>query len=338
MSPSTQTEKSNDEEHSELRAVRAGVIGTGYLGRFHAEKYSAMENVELVGVVDADLHRAAQIAGKLGTQAYADSSDLLDRVDAVSIVVPTVLHHRIAKQFLDSGVHVLLEKPMTVTLEQADELIDIAARKQVVLQVGHIERFNPAVAVIKPLLRHPRYVQAERSAPFTVRCTDVDVVLDLMIHDLDIVCDLAGSRPREVSAAGAAIISRGIDAAVARIIFENGCVADIAASRVSDDKKRILKLYDDDTLYTADFQTQSAAFSRRGIASVPELVASLIPTERCDTLREEIAAFIQCIRDDGRPFVSGAEGRNALALALLVSQNIESGANAFVPVSLKRGA
>ncbi len=321
-----------------MRAVRAGVIGTGYLGRFHAEKYAAIENVELVGVVDADLHRAAQIAGKLGTHAYADSSDLLGRVDAVSIVVPTVLHHRIAKQFLDSGVHVLLEKPMTVTLEQADELIDIAARKQVVLQVGHIERFNPAVAVIKPLLRHPRYVQAERSAPFTVRCTDVDVVLDLMIHDLDIVCDLAGSRPREVSAAGASIISRGIDAAVARIIFENGCVADIAASRVSDDKKRILKLYDDDTLYTADFQTQSAAVSRRGIASVPELVASLIPTERCDTLREEIAAFIQCIRDDGRPFVSGAEGRNALALALLVSQNIESGANAFVPVSLKRGA
>ncbi len=314
-------------------AVRVGVIGVGYLGQFHAEKYAALRNVELVGVVDTDQGRAARVASKLGTQAYAMSQDLLGRVDAVSIVAPTVLHHGIARQFLDAGVHVLLEKPMTVTLEQADELIELADRKGVILQIGHIERFNPAVAAVKPLLRHPKLLQAERSAPFTVRCTDVDVVLDLMIHDLDIVCDLAGSRPQMVSATGVSIITRGSDSAAARIIFENGSTADVAASRVSDEKKRILKVFDADALYTADFQTQKAWVSRRGTGAVPEFVGSEIPTERRDTLQEEITAFVRSVHDGSRPLVAGAEGRSALALALLISRNVQEGITAFVPVS-----
>ena len=316
-----------------MRTIRVGVIGVGYLGQFHAEKYAGMPGVELVGIADPDRARAAQVAGKLKTQACAESSDLLGKVDAVSIVAPTVLHHPIAKQFLDAGVHVLLEKPMTVSLEQADELIGLAARKKAILQVGHIERFNPAVAALKPLLRHPRYLQAERSAPFTVRCTDVNVVLDLMIHDLDIVCDLAGSPARLVSAAGASIITRGVDSAVARIVFENGCVADVAASRVSDEKKRILKVFEGEVLYTADFQSQKASVSRRGAGAVPELVPADIATERRDTLREEIEAFIRSVREGKRPLVSGAEGRSALALALLISRNIEEGMTAFVPLS-----
>ncbi len=316
-----------------MRTVRAGVIGVGYLGQFHAEKYAKLAAVELAGIADPDRERAAQIAGKLGTRVFADAADLLGQVDAVSIAAPTVHHHRLAKPFLEAGVHVLLEKPMTVSLDEADELNRIAAERNTVLQIGHIERFNPAVTAIRPLLRSPRYLQAERSAPFTVRCTDVNVVLDLMIHDLDIVTDLAGSRPRLVSAAGASVITREIDSASARIVFENGCVADVAASRVSDEKKRLLKVFDGETLYSADYQAQKAFRARRGGGAVPELAAEELTAERRDTLHDEIAAFIGCVRDGGRPLVSGREGRDALALAAVITRNIEQGNASFVPLS-----
>jgi predicted dehydrogenase len=314
-----------------MKKIRAGVIGVGYLGQFHAEKYASLPNTELTGIVEKDPARGETIARKLSTAAFTDPSRLLGKVDAVSIVVPTILHFEIAKQFLDDGVHVLLEKPMTVTLEQSDELIALATRKKVVLQVGHIERFNPAITVIKPLLKLPRYLQAERSAPFTVRCTDVNVVLDLMIHDLDIVADLAGSTPLKVSAAGSSIITREIDTATARIVFENGCVADITASRISDEKKRLLRIFDGDTLYTADYQTQKAFVSRRGHGDVPEFVTTEIVTERRDTLLEEIKSFIDCIERNSRPTVSGTEGRNALALARLITHSIENNITEFVP-------
>jgi len=313
-----------------MKKIRAGVIGAGYLGQFHAEKYASLPNVVLTGVVEKDPVRGEQIARKLHTEAFTDASRLLGKVDAVSIVVPTILHHQIAKQFLDAGVHVLLEKPMTVTLEQADELIGLASRKQVVFQVGHIERFNPAVTAIQPLLKSPGYLQAERSAPFTVRCTDVNVVLDLMIHDLDIVTDLSGSTPLKVSAAGSSIITREIDAVMARIVFANGCVADVSASRISDEKKRLLKIFDGDALYTADYQTQKAFVSRRGPSAVPEFVTAEIATERRDTLLEEIKAFIACIEHKSRPAVSGTEGRNALAMARLITHSIENSITDFV--------
>ncbi len=316
-----------------MKKIRAGVIGVGYLGQFHAEKYASLPNVELTGIVEKDQARGEQIARKLNTEAFTDPSRLLGKVDAVSIVVPTMLHHEISRQFLEAGVHVLLEKPITVTLEQADELIALASRKKVVLQVGHIERFNPAVTAIKPLLRSPGYLQAERSAPFTVRCTDVNVVLDLMIHDLDIVTDLAGSAPLKVSAMGSSIITREIDAAMARIVFANGCVADVTASRISDEKKRLLRIFDGDALYTADYQTQKASVSRRGPGAVPEFVAAEIATERRDTLLDEIKAFIACIEHASRPAVSGTEGRNALALAKMITHSIENRITEFVQLA-----
>jgi predicted dehydrogenase len=316
-----------------MNKIRAGVIGVGYLGQFHAEKYAGIPGVTLVGVVDPDKARAEVIANKLSTRALTDPGDLVGSVDAVSIVAPTIHHHRIARQFLDAGVHVLLEKPITVTLDQANDLIAIAEKRKVVLQIGHIERFNAAIATLKPLLRNPRYLQTERSAPFTVRCTDVNVILDLMIHDLDIVADLAGSQPAKVSAAGASLITREIDSAFARIVFENGCVADVAASRVSDEKKRILRIYDGDALYAADYQTQKAFGSRRGTGTVPELVTTEIPSERRDTLLEEIRSFLACIENKKRPLVSGVEGRNALALARLITNSIEQGTTDFVPFS-----
>ncbi len=315
-----------------MNKVRVGVVGVGYLGQFHAEKYAAMQDVELVGIVDTDAERAAKIAQKLNTRAFSETSQLFGRVDAVNVVVPTVHHYRTAKVFLESGVHVLLEKPMTVTLDEADDLIALARRKALVLQIGHIERFNPAVTSVKNLLKAPRYMTAERSAPFTVRCTDVNVVLDLMIHDLDIVCDLAGAEPREVSAAGASVITEEIDIATARIVFRNGCTADVSASRISEEKKRLLRIFDASGIYTADYQTQKSAVSRRGSGPVPELVTSTLDTGKRDTLNEEIKAFVGSIRSGGRPVVSGTEGRRALALAQLISGAISRDDRSFVSV------
>ena len=315
-----------------MKNVKVGVIGVGYLGQFHAEKYAGIPDVDLVGIVDADPARAALIAKKLNTRAFSEPAQLLGLVDAVNIVVPTEHHHLVAKQFLEQGVHILLEKPITVTLAQADELIALAARKGVILQIGHIERFNPAVTAVKAMLRSPRYMTAERAAPFTVRCTDVNVVLDLMIHDLDIVTDLAGSEPKEVSAAGASVITKEIDMATARIVFHNGCIADVTASRVSDEKKRLLRVFDGDRVCMSDYQTQKAAVSRKGVTAVPELIMSEIPTERRDTLNEEIKAFVQSVQTGKRPLVSGIEGRRALALARTITENISKGITGFVSV------
>jgi predicted dehydrogenase len=316
-----------------MNKLKVGVIGVGYLGQFHAEKYAAMPDVELVGVVDADPARAAEIANKNSTRTFGDPKALIPNVSAVSIVVPTAFHYRAAKECLDHGLHVLIEKPITETLEQADELIALAANKGVVLQVGHIERFNPAVTALKSRLKRPRYITTERMAPFTVRCTDVNVVFDLMIHDLDIVTDLAGARPSKISVAGASLITKGIDAATARIVFENGCVADVTASRVSEEKKRILRVYDGDSLYTSDYQAQRAAVSRKSDGVCLQLAATEIPTERRDTLKEEIQSFVRCVTSGACPLVSGNEGRAALALAQMITKNIEMGVTDFVSVS-----
>jgi len=315
-----------------MRKLDVGVIGVGYLGQFHAEKYASLPDVNLVGIVDVDAARGEQVARKTGTKWFPDPGALLGKVDAVNIVVPTAFHHAVALRFLEEGAHVLLEKPISVTLEQADELIAAADGRKRVFQIGHIERFNPAVVSVKALLKNPRFITAERAAPFTVRCTDVNVVLDLMIHDLDIVTDLAGAEPREVSAAGASIITREIDAAGARIVFENGCVADVSASRVSDEKKRLLRVFDENTIYTSDYQAQKASVSSRRDGTLPELETRDIPTERRDTLLEEIKAFLECVRNGDRPLVSGREGRRALALARLITDAIERGRRGFVPV------
>lgn len=315
-----------------MKNLRVGVVGVGYLGQFHAEKYAGIPDVKLIGVVDADPARAAQIAKKQNTRAFLEPDQLLGLVDSVSIAVPTAHHHQVAKLFLEQGVHVLLEKPITVTLGQADELIDLANRKGLILQIGHIERFNPAVTAVKALLKSPRYITAERAAPFTVRCTDVNVVLDLMIHDLDIVSDLAGSEPKEVSAAGASVITKEIDMATARIVFHNGCTADVTASRVSDEKKRLLRVFDEESVYSSDYQTQKAFVSIKGGNAVPELIMSSIPTQRRDTLDEEIRAFVQSIQTGNRPLVSGVEGRRALALARRISENINKAIRGFVAV------
>jgi predicted dehydrogenase len=317
-----------------MKRLRVGVVGVGYLGKFHAEKYAAREDVELVGIVDMDLARAQEIAGKLKTQAFDDPKQLLGRVDAVSVVVPTIHHHRVAGMFLENNVHVFVEKPIAATIAQADELIKAADRAGRVLQVGHIERFNPAVTALKPLLKAPRFMTAERSAPFTVRCTDVNVILDLMIHDLDVVMDLAGAAPRELAAAGASVITKEIDSATARIVFENGCVADVTASRVSEEKKRTLRVFDGDAVYFSDYQNQQAFVSCRRGTTVPEFVAEQIATDRRDTLADEVADFVASVQNGNKPRVTGVAGKRALAAAILITQTITQGKTGFVPVDL----
>lgn len=315
-----------------MKKVRVGVIGVGYLGRFHAEKLANIAEAELVGLVDTDSVRVNPIAALLNVQAYGDPAQLIGKVDAVHIVVPTVYHHRVAKMFLEHGVHILIEKPITVTLEQADELIDLASSNGLILQVGHIERFNPAVLAVKSLLKKPGYITAERSAPFTVRCTDVNVVLDLMIHDLDIVMDLAGSAPKEVSASGASVITREIDVASVRIVFNNGCIADLTASRVSDDKKRLLRIFDGENIFMSDYQTQKSSVSHAIADPTPRLIVQDISIDRRDTLGDEVRSFVQSVQNSVRPLVSGIEGRRALALAQTITNNIEKGITGFVPV------
>jgi predicted dehydrogenase len=202
-----------------------------------------------------------------------------------------------------------------------------------VLQVGHIERFNPAVTAIRNRISSPRYLTAERAAPFTVRCTDVNVVLDLMIHDLDIVTYLAGSKPKELCAAGASVITPEIDIATARIVFQNSCVADITASRVSDEKKRILRVFDSEGVYASDYQSQKATVSRRGSGAAPELVVQDISADRCDTLNEEIHSFVRSVQSGKRPLVSGSDGRRALALAGMITDAVTKGITGFVPIT-----
>jgi predicted dehydrogenase len=315
-----------------MNRIRTGVIGVGYLGRFHAQKYAALSGASLAGVADVDKGRAQEIAEQLKTEFFPDPLKMIGKVDAVSIVVPTELHHRVAKPFLEQGIHVLLEKPVTVTVKQADELIELADRKKLVLQIGHIERFNPALTALRPLIKAPKYLFAERAAPFTVRCTDVSVVLDLMIHDLDIAMDLAGSAPRAVSSAGTALITDKIDMASARILFENGCVADVVASRVSDEKKRTLRVQENDRVYLADYQTQQTVVLRKSDTTPPGMIGETIAMEKRDTLADEIQAFVTCVQQGLKPLVSGVEGRRALALATLIEKNILEGRTEFVPL------
>ena len=208
-----------------MNEIRVGVIGVGYLGKFHAEKYAAMDNVRLVGVADIDRSRAEDIAARLGSQSFTDYRDLLRRVDAVSIVVPTESHFKIGLEFLNHDTDVLIEKPMTTTLEQADELIDVAESRGRILQIGHLERFNPAVLALKDIITHPMFIEAHRLSIFKDRSTDVSVVLDLMIHDIDIILNIVNSEIKSIHAAGAPVICEHADIANVRLQFESGCVA-----------------------------------------------------------------------------------------------------------------
>jgi predicted dehydrogenase len=302
------------------------VIGVGYLGRFHAQKYAAMDNVELVGVADSDPERARLVANEVGTQAYGDYRELLPKVDAVSIAVPTSLHHEVAKACLLSQVDVMVEKPITTTLAQADDLITLSKEHKRILQVGHLERFNPAVLAMQPLLTHPLFIEAHRIAVFKDRGTDVDVVLDLMIHDIDIVLSVVKAPIVSILTAGSPVVTQHTDIANARLIFANGCTANITVSRISMENMRRMRIFQPGQYLSVDFGKKEVMSVRLkpaapGTMPVPEISKSGFQDQ--DALELELRDFICHVRDRSRPPVSGEEGRRALDVALQVVAQIQ---------------
>lgn len=310
-----------------MSALRTAVIGVGYLGNFHAQKYASIQDVDLVGVVDNDPKRAAEIAGKLGTRAYSDHRELIGQVDAVSVVVPTQFHHTVAKDFLAAGVHVLIEKPITVTIEEADELIALAEKNSAVFQVGHLERFNPVLVALEGVLHEPLFIESVRIAPFKPRGTDVNVVLDLMIHDIEIIQHIVKSPVERVDAIGAPVFTGEEDIANARILFKNGCVANVTASRISLKSERKMRIFQRDAYITLDFQNRKVLVAKKGSGELFPGVPNVKVDERelgeADALRSEIESFISAIRDDKPPQVSGRDGRMALETALKINTSLD---------------
>jgi len=306
-----------------MSTLRAAVIGVGYLGNFHAQKYAALPGVELVGVVDNDPQRAAEIAAAVGTHAYSDHRELIGRVDAVSVVVPTQFHYTVARDFLSAGVHVLIEKPITVTIAEADELIAIADQQQVVFQVGHLERFNPVLVALDGVLNAPRFIESVRIAPFKPRGTDVNVVLDLMIHDIELIQHIVGSPVERIDAIGAPVFTGEEDIANARIVFANGCVANVTASRISLKSERKMRIFQRDAYITLDFQNRKVLVAQKGSGEIFPGVPNVKVDERelgeADALRNEIESFLTAIREGKAPRVSGRDGRMALETALKIN-------------------
>jgi predicted dehydrogenase len=309
-----------------MSAIRAAVIGVGYLGRFHAQKYAAIPDCQLVAVADAQPEAAQRVAAELATRAVADYRELLGRVDAVSIATPTPKHFEIARELLAAGVHVLVEKPITETTAQAEELIAAARSAGKVLQVGHLERFNPVIIGAEPSLGVPRFIECHRLAPFRERGTDVNVVLDLMIHDLDLVQSIVGSEIISLEAIGTPVFSSEIDIANARIRFANGCVANATASRVSLKTERKLRVFQDDAYLSMDLQQKILTVIRKRdvVAGDQQLPVSISEQsfEQGDALRAEIEAFLASCRGERAVVVSGEAGLRALKTAVAISEAV----------------
>jgi len=310
-----------------VKKIRVGVVGVGYLGQFHAEKYASMEGVELAGVVDIDAPRAKEIAKRCRVQPFFHHSHLFGKVQAVSIAVPTLLHYPITKDFFLQGIDVLLEKPISQTLEEADELIELAESKGLIFQVGHLERFNGALSALQGMVQSPLYIEAHRLSPFPGRGTDVNVVLDVMIHDIDILLSLVNSKVREIDAVGIPILTPHSDIANARIEFENGCRANVTASRVSKEKIRRTRIFLPNGTLSIDYLIQKVSFSKRVDDpikhKIPEIVTEEIPVTKVDSLEAEIHSFLQSVRDRKRVRVSGWDGKRALEVALQIIQKID---------------
>lgn len=313
-----------------MAALRVGVVGVGHLGRLHAAKYARMEGVELVAVADIDGARAAEVARPLGAAWFTDHRRLFGRVDAVSVAVPTTDHGAIGGAFLERGVDVLIEKPITATLEEADRLVALAERNGRILQVGHLERFNPAVVALQGLLARPMFIESHRMSVFRNRCTDVSVVLDLMIHDIDLIAHLVNSPVRAVRAVGAAVVTNQVDIANARLEFQNGCVATATASRVATRDERSLRLFQKGAVIGVDFLRRGISVLRPNGCAAPDgaLREPEIEERRfaeADALDDELRAFVGSVLRRTPPAVCGRVGRRALEIALNIMEQITGG-------------
>jgi predicted dehydrogenase len=310
--------------------VRAAVIGVGALGQHHARVYESLPEARLVGVYDVDQARAAEVAARHSCRAFAQVHDLLAAADAFSVAVPTVDHHRVARAVIEAGKHALVEKPMTSTLAEADDLIRAAQARGVVLQVGHIERFNPAVDVLRTTVSQPRFIEVHRLGEFSPRSLDIDVVLDLMIHDLDILLSLDGSEVARVDAVGVPVLTPKVDIANARVRFASGLIANLTASRVSAEKVRKFRVFSPRTYISVDFTAREARVYRlRESPAGPEIDVQRTAAPDEEPLGRQLAGFVRAVREGSAPAVSGADGRRALALALgilaAMSENRQAG-------------
>ena len=310
-----------------MRKLRVGVIGVGYFGQFHTEKYHRLPEVELVGVADISPSRSRQIARRFNTSAYYNYEDLYDKVDAVSIAVPTPIHYQVTKDFFHRGIDVLLEKPITNTLRHADELVEIAEKRQCVFQVGHQERFNAVIMALEASLADPMFIESHRLSPFLQRAAGVDVVLDLMIHDIQVILSMVDSSIQSIQAVGVPIVSPYLDIANARIEFENGCIANVTASRVSREKMRKIRIFQSTAYFSIDYVSQKiTVLSRNGEGRkpiFPGVFAEDIEIAKNDPLELEIKSFVERVRDRKRPLVSGLDGKKALEVALRITDQIQ---------------
>ena len=305
-----------------MNKVNVGVVGTGYLGSLHARVYSQLKNVNLVCVCDIDKKRAKKVAKKYRVWHLPDYHTLFDKVDAVSIAVPTSLHYKIAKDFLHNNIHVLIEKPIAKTVDEAQELINIADSKNLKIQVGHIERFNPVVRAVEPLLKEPRFIECHRAGPYRKkkRVKDIGVVLDLMIHDIDIILSLVKSEVDSIEAVGISTISPYEDIANVRLNFKNGAIADITASRVTKEEVRKIKISQEDSYITLDYLHHDAHVVKK---TDDRVIKKRIQIEKREPLKQELKSFIFSIQNNVKPVVSGREGKLALGVAMDILEKIK---------------
>ena len=311
-----------------MKKLRIGVVGVGYLGKFHAQKYFHMPDVDLIGVVDTDADRGQRIARENETIHYMSHRSLFGKVDAVSIAAPTPVHYSIAKAFLEQGVDVLIEKPMTSLLDDANELIRIAEEKGLIIQVGHLERYNSAVVALRSIVKKPLFIESHRLSIYKDRATDVSVVLDLMIHDIDIISNFVRSELTSIRAAGIPVITGQADIANARLEFANGCVANVTASRISMKNERKIRLFQKDAYISVDFANHGITLVRQNEkiqdGLIPGMEIKQLHFDKGDALDDELKSFVQSVKRREAPEVNGHVGRDALKIALNVMEQINS--------------
>ncbi len=306
--------------------LRAAVVGAGRLGSLHGRKYASVEGVRLTAIVDTDEARANVLATELGAPVVRDHRDLAGRVDLATIAVPGVAHHAVARDLMDAGIDVLVEKPMAASLAEAHDLVAIAARTRRILQVGHLERFNPAIVHLRSILHQPRFIECHRLAPFTERGTDVDVILDLMVHDLDVILSVTTTAPSSIEAVGVAVLTDSIDVANARIRFADGMIANLNASRVAPRRERKIRFFQHDAYISLDYEARRIQLYRKTPPSpgsaFPTISADQIDLGDGDPLRDEIVAFVECVRSRTAPPVGASDGLRVMELSEAIRSSI----------------
>lgn len=299
--------------------IRVAVVGTGRAGLLHTKIYAHLKGVQLACICDIDKKRAEEVASQFSARSFTDYRKLIERVDAVSIAVPTSLHYAIAKDFLRAGVHTLIEKPIATNLKEADELLELARKNRLILQVGHIERFNSAVIKVMGLLKKPVFIECHRLSPYPHRGTDVSVILDVMIHDIDIILSLVSSGITRIDAVGTSVLSSSTDIANARIQFKSGTTANLTSSRISDETMRKIRIFQKDAYFSLDYRAQEAViYTKKG----PSIVSRKIPIQKREPILDELKEFISCIAKKKEPTASAQQARDALAVALKIEERI----------------